>query len=102
MESKILFQVKVDFIINNVTLISRWVGKKWLFLFCEGSDLCVGQNQMCHLCVGIFLFYVGSFLLPLSFSFRLAPNLLIGLLKLPQYTLWMVALGSFCTPYFVS
>jgi hypothetical protein len=26
------------------------VGKKWLFWFCEGSALCAGQNQMCHLC----------------------------------------------------
>jgi hypothetical protein len=28
------------------------VGKKWLFWFCEALALCVGQNQMCHLCGG--------------------------------------------------
>jgi len=51
MESKNLSQVKLDFIINNVVLTSRCVGKKWLFWFFERWLVC-RENQMCHLRVG--------------------------------------------------
>jgi len=56
MESKFLSQVKLVFIINNVTLISRCGVKKMALLVLRRVGLCVGQNQMCHLCVGIFSF----------------------------------------------
>ena len=32
------------------------VGKKWLFCFSRKVGLCVGQNQMCHLCGWLKLF----------------------------------------------
>ncbi len=116
-------------------------------LVLRSVGLCIGQNQMCHLCGWLKLFLkkcgggknkkhrgglsVGLIAVPfeyglyvfghlskwfvfvLMFKFwsvsclwngrpTIGYNLLIGLLKLPQYTPWMVALGSFCTLYFVS
>lgn len=35
---------------------------------------CVGQNQMCHLCVGIFLSLYVSLICSLSLSFRVTAN----------------------------
>jgi hypothetical protein len=58
MESKNLFQVKLDFIINNVVLTSRCFGKKWFFWFFE-RWLVFRENQMCHLRVGC-LFYTDA------------------------------------------
>ena len=72
MESKILSQVKLDFIINNVTLISRCAGKKWLFWFCEGSA-CVSGKTKCAICV--LAYFVCSFAFAVR-SNRLAPNVL--------------------------
>jgi hypothetical protein len=51
MESVFLSQVKLDFIVNNVALISLCVGKKWLFWFLSVGS-CIAENQMCHLRVG--------------------------------------------------
>jgi hypothetical protein len=70
MESRILTQVKLDFIINNVTLISRCAGKKWLFWFCEGSA-CVSGKTKCAICV--LAYFVCSFAFAVR-SNRLAPN----------------------------
>jgi hypothetical protein len=48
MESNFSSQVKLDFIINNVVLISRCFGKKMALLVLRRVGLRVGQNQMCH------------------------------------------------------
>lgn len=61
MESLILSQVKLDFIINNVTLISRCCGKNWLFWFCERSA-CVSGKTKCTICVWTFSVYICSLL----------------------------------------
>ena len=123
----------------------RW--QKMALLVLRRVGLCVGQNQMCHLCGGnkielkkcavgkikntegsamsvgllVVRFHYGLYVVHLSkwfvfvFMFKfwsvcslvngrptIGYNLLIGLLKLPQYTPWMFALGSLFAPYFVS